>query len=161
MSKTSVLFICMGNICRSPLAEGLFIHHANRRGVLGRFSVDSAGTGGWHAGERPDPRSLAVAAKNGVTLPGHARQVVVEDFTRFDHLLCMDHANLRHLLDMGAPEERTKLMLSFDPKAPLVEVPDPYYGGDDGFDTVFAMLDRACDLAVEDLLAGSSSGRRA
>ncbi len=147
--KTGVLFICMGNICRSPLAEGIFIHKARARGVLDRFDIDSCGTGGWHIGECADPRALAVARKNGVELPSCARQIDPStDFERFHLLLAMDSSNLQHIAGLGAPPDRTRLMRSFDPEALKLgdlDVPDPYWGGDDGFDNVFAMLDRACE----------------
>ncbi len=155
MPRTAVLFVCMGNICRSPLAEGLFLHHANQRGVSDRFSVDSAGTGGWHAGERPDQRSLAVAKQNGVTLPGRARQVTTDDFDAFHHLICMDNANREHLLAMGAPAAQTRLLLEYDPEAELEEVPDPYYGGAGGFDLVYRLVDRSCAGLLDHLLVNS------
>lgn len=147
----AVLFVCLGNICRSPLAEGLFIHHARQRGVLDTFTIDSCGTGGWHIGNRPDPRSIAIANKHGVDLPGHARQWDQHlDPTRFDLILAMDQSNRRTLIAASAPESRVRLMRSFDPELSSLEhtddrlnVPDPYYGGDDGFMDVYQMLDRA------------------
>ena len=152
--KTGVLFLCLGNICRSPLAEGIFIHRAAERGVIDRFLVDSAGTGGWHAGERPDPRSVAVARRHGVDLPGRARKLVGDDDgQRFDLVLAMDAQNARDAVEMGVPESRVRLMRSFDPTADAgAEVPDPYYGGDRGFDDVYDMLVRACDGLLEELL---------
>lgn len=154
--KAALLFICMGNICRSPLAEGIFIHKARARGVLDRFLIDSCGTGGWHVGECADPRALEVARKNGVELPSCARQIdPAADFERFDLLLPMDRSNLHHLSGLGAPPDRTRLLRSFDPEALKtgdLDVPDPYWGGDDGFDKVFAMLDRACDGLLAYLL---------
>ncbi len=142
----------MGNICRSPLAEGVFKHLAKSRGVLDMFDVDSAGTGGWHAGERPDPRSIDVALRHGITLDSRARQIRREDFTRFDLLLCMDEDNREHLQEMNAPEEKLKLLLEFDPKAPVREVPDPYYGGIDGFMTVYNLVNSACQALLDSLL---------
>ena len=152
--KTGVLFLCLGNICRSPLAEGIFIHRAAERGVIDRFLVDSAGTGGWHAGERPDPRSVAVARRHGVDLPGRARKLVGDDDgQRFDLVLAMDAQNARDAVEMGVPESRVRLMRSFDPTADAgAEVPDPYYGGDRGFDDVYDMLVRACDGLLDELL---------
>lgn len=143
----SVLFVCLGNICRSPLAEGVFLHLASQAGLEDRFVVDSAGTGAWHVGERPDPRSVQVAAKHGVDLPGHARQVKPQDLRRFDVVVAMDRDNLAALERMGAEEggtARLHLLREFDPGADGDEVPDPYYGGPGGFDDVYAMVHRAC-----------------
>ncbi len=149
--RTSILFICMGNICRSPLAEGLFLHKINARRVASRFHVDSAGTGNWHAGERPDPRSLEVAKRRGVALPGRARQATTEDFAQFDHLICMDGVNRRHLIAMGAPEAKIRLLLSYAPECAVTDVPDPYTGDLDGFELVFSLVDRGCDGLLEAL----------
>jgi protein-tyrosine phosphatase len=151
-SRTGILFICMGNICRSPLAEGVFIHRSNRRGVADRFRVDSAGTGGWHEGDLPDPRSRAVAEANGIVLPSRARPVRPADFTRYEHLIVMDLENRRWMLANGAPAERVRLLLEFDADAPVREVPDPYYGGRDGFDEVFQLVDSACAALLDHLL---------
>lgn len=139
----SVLFVCLGNICRSPLAEGVFLHRAREAGLLERFLVDSAGTGDWHAGEPADARMSAVAARRGVTLPSRARQVRDEDWTRFDHILCMDRDNLDRVRTMGAPRDRTHLFLSILDDPAHVEVPDPYYGGPEGFELVHDLAERA------------------
>jgi len=154
------LFLCLGNICRSPLAEGVFIHLATNRGVRARFRVDSAGTGGWHAGDRPDTRSVAVATKHGVDLPGRARKLDgPADGERFDLVIAMDRQNAADAIQAGVPGDRVRLMRSFDASAEDgAEVPDPYYGGARGFDDVYEMLVRACDglldvLAAEDLNA--------
>ncbi|UYV12986.1 MAG: low molecular weight phosphotyrosine protein phosphatase [Phycisphaera sp.] len=149
-----ILFVCLGNICRSPLAEGIFLHMAKERG-LDALVVDSCGTGGWHEGEGPDRRAMAVAKQRGVHLPSRARQVRGEsDFTRFTHIIAMDASNVENLLAMGAPKERVRLMCSYDPAhagkdAP--DVPDPYYGGDDGFDKVFDMLVAACEGLLDEI----------
>lgn len=153
VERCGVLFICMGNICRSPLAEGLFRFKANQRGVVDRFDIDSAGTGGWHAGELPDHRMRATAQKYGVPLTSRARQVSRDDFQRFHHLICMDHDNRRNVLAMNAPADRVKLLLEFDPAAPVREVPDPYYGGEEGFETVYRLVNSACDALLDQLLA--------
>ncbi len=149
---TGVLFVCLGNICRSPLAEGIFIHLARERGVLGRFSIDSCGTGGWHAGEPADPRSIAVAAKHGIELPSRARKFdPAADIDGFDWLIPMDRQNHRDLRDHGVPERKLKLILDFHPQPPTREVPDPYYGGPDGFDKVYQMLVRSCEGLLDSL----------
>ncbi|GIK20189.1 MAG: low molecular weight phosphotyrosine protein phosphatase [Leptolyngbya sp. PLA2] len=146
----SLLFVCLGNICRSPLAEGIFLHLAHARGLRDRFEVDSCGTGAWHVGERPDARAAAVARANGVKLVSIARRLDPRtDFQRFELILPMDRSNRDHLLDAGAPETRVRLVRSFDPSlhgAPECEldVPDPYYGGPDGFQHVYDMLTRSC-----------------
>jgi protein-tyrosine phosphatase len=160
--KTRICFICMGNICRSPLAENVLRHKARHRGVDDRFLIDSAGTGGWHAGEPPDPRVRRVASSHGVPMTGTARQVCRDDFARFDHLVCMDDENREHLLAMGAPPQKVRLLLECDRAsgsggggggAACREVPDPYYGGQDGFENVFRLVDSACDALLDELLA--------
>ena len=151
--KTSVLLICAGNICRSPLAEGVFLHKANLRGVAERFAVDSAGTGDWHAGEPPDPRTSAIAAEHGIILSGRARQLTPNDLRRFDHLICMDEANRRALARMGAPQAKVRLLLEVDHWAAVREVPDPYYSGPEGFQIIYKLIDSACDALLDELLA--------
>ena len=148
-------FVCLGNICRSPLAEGVFLHLARDRGVLERFEVDSCGTGSWHIGERPDPRAQAVAHKHGVELPSFGRQIDADRDARHDLLLAMDRSNAHGVVAAGVPEDRVRLMLSFDPESPPgAEVPDPYFGGGDGFDRVHAMLTRACGGLLDRCLGG-------
>lgn len=143
---TGVLFVCLGNICRSPLAEGVFLHLLREEGLDGWFHVDSAGTGAWHAGELPDPRSREVAARHGVVLPSRARQVTDRDFHEFQVMVAMDRSNLADLRRLQAREgggARLVLMRDFDPDPGDGEVPDPYYGGASGFDRVFAMVLRS------------------
>jgi len=149
-STNSVLFVCLGNICRSPLAEGLFLHLARERQVDHHFEVDSCGTGHWHVGSRPDGRALAVARKHGVELPSVARQIDPDtDFDRFALIIPMDRQNLGDILRAGADEQRVRLLRSFDPAMKAkpegaLDVPDPYFGGPDGFDEVFTMIRAAC-----------------
>ena len=151
----SVLFVCLGNICRSPLAEGVLLHHLKERGLEDRVRVDSAGTGAWHVGERPDPRSLEVAGRHGIELPGTARRVSEGDFFEFDRVFAMDRSNLRDLEGMSGgleAEARVELFRDHDPDAGHDrDVPDPYYGGDDGFDRVFEMVDRTCRVLVDQI----------
>ncbi|MCY3548041.1 MAG: low molecular weight phosphotyrosine protein phosphatase [Gemmatimonadetes bacterium] len=174
-SKTSVLFVCLGNICRSPLAEGIFSHQAALRGLADRFEVDSAGTGAWHTGEPPDSRSIAVAASHGVRLTGTARQAVMDDFGRFDVIVAMDRSNQRSLERLrdggtrwdrgrrrygrgsgaaphgGRNRARIVMMRDYDPSGSDPDVPDPYYGGPGGFEQVYRILERACRALLEEL----------
>lgn len=148
--RTGVLFVCLGNICRSPLAKALLLHHARARGVLDRLDVDSCGTGAWHVGRGADPRTVRTLARYGVPIVHTARQVQpAGDFERFAHLVAMDRSNAHALISLGAPPGRVRLMRSFDPAMHArpdheLDVPDPYTGGDDGFDEVYHMLDAAC-----------------
>jgi protein-tyrosine phosphatase len=152
-TKTRVLFVCLGNICRSPLAEGVFRHLTRARDVADLYHADSAGTGSWHVGEPPDRRSAEVAHRNGVLLEGEARQVVPEDFERFDWIIAMDRSNLRDLETMRRQKGRAKLQLlrDFDPEPGSRDVPDPYYGGPDGFEKVYAMVHRSSEALLERL----------
>jgi protein-tyrosine phosphatase len=154
--RIRILFVCMGNICRSPLAEGIFTHKANERGVADRFSVDSAGTGGWHVGEPPDHRMSRTASAKGVKLLSRARQIRRDDARRFDYIICMDSDNRDDVLQLGFPPDRVSLLLEHDPAAPVNEVPDPYYGGQDGFEQVFALVDSACSALLDNLLSESA-----
>lgn len=158
--RTGVLFVCLGNICRSPLAEGIFIHKARLRGVLDRFDIDSCGTGSWHVGEPADHRSRAVALRHGIELTCVGRQFGgAAENDRFRWMIAMDRSNARNLVRAGAMPERVRLMRSFDPAmagAPEAEldVPDPYEWPGDGFESVYQMLDRACEGLLEHLLRG-------
>jgi protein-tyrosine phosphatase len=150
--STCVLFVCLGNICRSPLAEGAFRSLVHARGLEARYRIDSAGTGGWHAGERPDARAIAVARRNGVQLTGRARQVEPADLGDFDYLIAMDRQNLRELTALARTHGASaaiRLLREFDPEPGDSQVPDPYYGGDEGFDRVYEMVLRACAGLLE------------
>jgi protein-tyrosine phosphatase len=158
-----VLFVCLGNICRSPLARNIFEHSARARGVLELLRIDSCGTGGWHIGDPADPRTEAVARRRGLPFRHVARQVrVPEDFREFDLIVGMDHSNVQTLRRLGAPEDRLRLMRWFiEPdRAPTPEVPDPYTGDDRDFDHVYDLLDRACAAMLDalNLRSGSASG---
>ena len=148
-----VLFVCLGNICRSPLAEGVMRHMVQEQGLDGRIEVDSAGTGAWHVGEAPDPRSREVAVRNGVSLEGQAaRKVDPADFRDFDRVLAMDQSNLHELqvLAPGNSPAAVQLLRDFDP-AGKGDVPDPYYGGEGGFDRVYEMVERSCRALLAEL----------
>lgn len=143
MSKFAVLFVCLGNICRSPLAEAAFRLEAERLGLS--VAVDSAGTGGWHQGEPPDRRAQAAARRNGVDIGGYrARQVRKEDFVRFTHIVAMDPDNLADLERLRPPGAQAELSLMLEHAGRAGEpVEDPYYGGDDGFDVTWADVSAA------------------
>lgn len=154
-ARTSVLFICLGNICRSPLAEGVFRALAEERGVADRFHIDSAGTGGWHVGEPPDPRSTDVAREHGIALTGSARRVEASDLDEFDYLIVMDRQNERdvgHLQELYGDSAQLQLLREYDAEAGGdLDVPDPYYGGSDGFDKVYRMVRRSCEGLLREL----------
>ncbi len=152
----SILFVCLGNICRSPLAEGVFRDLARSAGIANRYEVDSAGTGGWHVGERPDPRSVEVALRNGIRLEGSARRLEPSDFDRFDLIVAMDEQNRLDAHEIGQGQgARIRLLREFDPEATDdLDVPDPYYGGPDGFERVFDMVHRSCSELLDHLEGG-------
>lgn len=153
----NVLMVCTGNICRSPLAECVLRHKAVQRGVKDRLNIDSAGVGDWHTGEPPDHRVREVAAMRGVPITGTARQVTRHDLNRFDLLVCMDRTHHDHLMSMGAEADRTHMLLAFDHNARIADVPDPYYGGREGFVAVFDMIDAACERLLDHVLADEPS----
>ncbi len=140
-----VLFVCLGNICRSPSAEGVFLAKLNELGLNEKYHVDSAGTGAWHVGNLADPRMRKHAAKRGYDLVSRARQVEEEDFDEFDIIIAMDGSNYRNLQNLspnGTAELR--MMTDFCSAYQSDEVPDPYYGGEDGFEHVLDLLEDAC-----------------
>ncbi len=141
---TSVLFVCLGNICRSPTAEAVFRQKAKQAGL--DLVIDSAGTGGWHVGAAPDPRAMEAGEQAGYSFVGQsARKVETSDFARFDYVLAMDKENLRNLETL-APQNYSGhlgLFLDFAKEYSAREVPDPYYGGDDGFKEVVALIEAA------------------
>ena len=154
-----ILLVCLGNICRSPTAEGVLRHSLRAAGLLGEVEVESAGTGGWHVGHPPDERATRAAAAREIELVGEARRFEPGDFDRFDLILAMDRANLEDMRALApGPEAEAKLGLlrEHDPAAVAageLEVPDPYYGGDDGFEHVLDVVQRACDGLVAEIRA--------
>ena len=151
--KTKVLMVCLGNICRSPLAEGILKSKIDQTKVY----IDSAGTGGYHIGEQPDPRSIATAKRYDLDITGQrCRKFSKKDFEDFDHIYVMDNSNYRDVVELAENEEqRNKVQLILEEIFPgeNVDVPDPYYGGDQGFENVYQMLDEACDSIAEKLKA--------
>jgi protein-tyrosine phosphatase len=137
--------VCLGNICRSPLAEGIL----KSKLPLDRFSVESAGTAGYHIGRAPDSRSIEVAAENGIDISSQkARKFSPDDFDRFDKIFVMDRSNLRNVKQMAlTPEDQNKVTLLLE----NVEVPDPYYGNENGFKKVFDLIDQACEQLSDTL----------
>jgi protein-tyrosine phosphatase len=146
-----VCFVCLGNICRSPTAEGVFIALAAKHGLTASFTIDSAGTAAYHVGERADPRTLATAKHRGVELPSIARRFERADFSRFDYVLAMDQGNhdaLVKLASSDAERAKVRLLRSFcatSIAACELDVPDPYYGGASGFEDVFDICQAACE----------------
>ncbi len=147
--KKKVLFVCLGNICRSPAAEGVFLNLVSKHGLQDKVVVDSAGTGGWHVGDAPDARMIHHASKRGYDLaPLEARQInSPDDFKNFDYILTMDNANLKNVLALDFKKEfhhKVKPLVSFCRVHKVSEVPDPYYQGEDGFEYVLDLLEDAC-----------------
>jgi protein-tyrosine phosphatase len=145
-----VLFVCLGNICRSPLGEGVFRHLAEDRGL--EAEVDSCGTGGWHVGEAPDSRSVEVARGAGIDISRQrARQLSRRDLEEFDHIFAMDRSNLAGIEGLRTPDSTAEisLLLDYHPESPGPDVPDPYYGGAGGFDRVLQLVMDACNGFLE------------
>jgi protein-tyrosine phosphatase len=146
MSQIKVLFVCMGNICRSPTAEGVFLKLLTDMGTRDRFHVDSAGTHAYHVGEQPDARAQQTARKRGIDLSFiRARKVAISDFEEFDHILAMDSDNYDILVEAcpSTHKNKVKLFLDFAPQRAERDVPDPYYGGQNGFEHVFDLVEDA------------------
>ncbi len=141
----------MGNICRSPVAECFFRLAINATNRSNQFLIESAGTGGWHVGNAPDRRMRAAAQKQGLSIEGSARQITAEDLTEFDWIFCMDQDNYDDVIDMGGDHNKTKLLLSYVGNEEVTEVPDPYFGGDDGFDDVVKLINDAV-IKLESML---------
>jgi protein-tyrosine phosphatase len=153
-----LLFVCMGNICRSPTAEAVMRGLLREQGLEGAVEVDSAGIGDWHAGEPPDARATEAARSRGIALEGAARMIAPRDFEDYDLILAADRSNLRDLRDVAPNEARARMHLlrEFDPDsegAPDLDVPDPYYGGPDGFERVLDLVEAACRGLLDELRA--------
>ena len=156
-----LLFVCLGNICRSPTAEGVMRSLVAREGLEGQIALDSAGTGAWHLDSAPDARARAAAAERGIELSGRARQVQPEDFETFDLVLAMDRENERLLRGMARDEQersKVRLLREFDPasvEAGDLEVPDPYYGAAGGFEEVLELVQAACEGLLAEIRSGA------
>ncbi|MBB3658812.1 protein-tyrosine phosphatase [Rhizobium sp. BK650] len=161
MKRISLLFVCMGNICRSPLAEGIFGHVAGEAGLGDTFRVDSAGLGGWHQGELPDRRSIATASEHGIDITGQrARKILPKDFDDFDLILAMDRSNIVELRRRSPHANNIHLFGDFA-LGTGEDIPDPYYGDREDFELVYARLFSGCNKLVEWLgtVSGSWSGK--
>ncbi len=154
MKKVSVVFVCMGNICRSPTAEAVFRHYVESAGLSGQILIDSAGTHDYHIGDKPDSRAQRAALQRGYDMSRlRGRQVEEEDFRRFDYVLAMDSANLAILQRINPPDSDTRvgLFLEYARHHTEREVPDPYYGGADGFERVLDMVEDAAQGLLEEI----------
>jgi protein-tyrosine phosphatase len=148
MKKIKILFVCLGNICRSPLAEALFKQKVKQAGLEHCLEADSCGTSNYHIGEPPDSRTIANARKNGITIHHLGRQLSVHDLEQFDYIIAMDQSNLENIHYLGrnhAVAGNVSLMRAYDPEGKGQDVPDPYYGGERGFQEVFEILDRSLE----------------
>ncbi len=146
MNQVKVLFVCMGNICRSPTAHGVFRKLVQQAGLEAKIQIDSAGTHAYHTGEPPDPRSQAAAKDRGIDISDlRSRVVEIEDFRNYDYILVMDHNNYNHLMNLSPPELQNKiqLFLEYAPELKSQAVPDPYYSGLDGFELALDMIEKA------------------
>lgn len=152
----NILFVCLGNICRSPMAEGLFLKHIREAELDDFIAVDSAGTSGWHVGELADPRMRETAKKHGVELLSKSRKLVEADYLEFDYIIVMDKQNLRDAEDLktlvSSPKAQVELMREYDDMDSGQDVPDPYFGGKQGFEHVYTMLDRSTKSFLDYLI---------
>jgi protein-tyrosine phosphatase len=156
MNPSSVLFVCLGNICRSPTAEGVFRAIVESRGLTELIHIDSAGTSNWHIGSRPDPRAIEAASARGIDLSGlRGRQVIARDFSEFDYVIAMDHENYANLSRLATPEQAAKLhlFLEFAEGVSEVEVPDPYFGSAGGFPHVLDLIENASKGLLNHIIA--------
>lgn len=152
-AQISVLFVCMGNICRSPLAEGIFRQGLADADLSDLVTVDSAGTGNWHQGDGPDPRSVETAMRHGIDISSQrARQITPDDFDRFDLIFAMDRSNEATMRARAPSSRHDKIMLFLDHTlGSRADIPDPYYGGGDGFEEVYQLLREGCSVLVSRL----------
>ena len=152
MTRKKVLFVCLGNICRSPLAEAIFKHKVESRNLQHLFDIDSCGTSNYHIGDIPDPRTFSIATKNGIKMDHIVRQFTVEDLECCDYILAMDKNNFKNILRLSSDDrykEKVFLMRQFDSLGKGEEVPDPYWGNEREFQEVFDILDRSIEGFLE------------
>jgi low molecular weight protein-tyrosine phosphatase len=155
MAKRRLLFVCLGNICRSPMAEGVFRRVAEQQGALHLFDIDSAGLGDWHVGQAPDSRAQTAAQNRGIDISGQsARQIASADYERFDLLLAMDGSNYQELVQLAPSDARHKIrrFLDFAPHAGTADVPDPFFGGAEGFNHALDLIEQAARGLLAELL---------
>lgn len=161
MEPVKVLFVCLGNICRSPMAEGLLQHMVAEARLTGQFQIASAGTSNYHEGDLPDRRMRETARKHGIELTSRARQLRKRDFHDYDYIAAMDRSVLRSIHDLRGQEAsvraRVFLMRDYDPQPDSPDVPDPYYGGLDGFEQVYRILERSNVAFLQHLSTGTNS----
>ena len=156
MNKTSVLFVCLGNICRSPAAEAVFQNLINDKGIGNQFIVDSAGTGSWHVGKKADSRMRLAAKKRNINITSNARQIREDDFRKFKYILVMDDSNFNNVIDLknrvkGSDFAKILKIQDFSSIFNEKEVPDPYFGGDAGFDHVLDILEDSVSCFLESI----------
>lgn len=146
----NILFVCLGNICRSPLAEAIFKHKVMERGLSGKIHTDSAGTASYHIGEDPDERSIRIAVQYSIPISHKGRQFHYTDGKNFNYIMAMDASNHRDILhEIAERHEGLYLMRDFDPEGKGEDVPDPYYGGDEGFENIYRILDRSLEAFLD------------
>ena len=154
--KQRILFVCLGNICRSPAAEAILLNKLEKLKLIDQFDVDSAGTGNWHVGKLADSRMREAASDRGISIKSRGRQISFDDFSQFDLILTMDNDNLKQVQSLAkelstTSKAKIKPLLSYSNQTDLIEVPDPYYRGDKGFDQVLDLLEVAIDGLIEDI----------
>jgi len=163
MAKHRILFVCLGNICRSPMAEGVFRRVIEQEGVADLFAIDSAGLGDWHVGQAPDTRAQSAARRRGIDISGQsARQVTHADYARFDLLLAMDDSNYQELVQLAPKEVRHKIhhLLDFAPHVGTRDVADPFYGGREGFDRALDLIEAAARGLLADILGDDAKEKQ-
>ena len=156
MDKISVLFVCLGNICRSPAAEAIFLNLINAKGISNQFTVDSAGTGSWHVGKKSDSRMRLAAKQRSINITSTARQIKEDDFLKFNYILVMDNSNFENVINLkkrvrGSDFAKVLKIQDFASIFTEKEVPDPYFGGDAGFDYVLDILEDSVSCFLENI----------